>query len=343
MNKKKVLFISVGLLCLFVLNLFVIDSNADIITIDDPCNFIMTDGTVLKGTAKAEEGVVVITHEDGTETSVKEKDIKEVVELVPTTRITRTGKKTSNIDSLLLKSFTPNKVVGFDVTAGIASTHGNHQSVSGFVEIHSQVSTDSWRLSNKLHGEYGGRDVDKKDSSYYFEEDDDIYKFHSITDVELLLNDKLFWYTRHYMSRDYYNGTDFNLFLVTGLGYYFYDTDTTKLAVRLGVGTQFKWFSNDCDDMGGILHGNVLFEHLITDRLLWHTELDMTYAIFSNHCQADDRLGIELRHDSYLLWQIREDWPLYIGLGIANSYYSEANKKMDDLNTTYYGKVTYRF
>lgn len=344
MNKRTILVSSIILCFIFILQLIVTTSNADIITIEDPCNFIMVDGSVHKGTAKSENGIVTITHEDGTKTEVQEKNIKEVVELVPTTRITRTGDKTRNIDSLLLKAFTAKKVVAFDVTAGGGITRGNHQSASGFAEIHSQVSTDSWRLSNKVHAEYGGRDVDENDDTTYYDKGDmSVYKFSSVTDVELLLKGNLFWYTRNHMSRDYYNGTDFNLFLVTGLGYYFYDTEETKLAVRLGAGTQFKWFSNDCDDMGGVIHANVLFERLITDRLMWHTELDMTYAMFSNHCQADDRIGMELRHDSYLLWQIKEEWPLYLGLGIANTYYNEATDNLDKFNTTYYTRLTYRF
>lgn len=338
---KTKLLISISLLVVLLGSLLVaINLRADNITVADPCIFTLSDGTSVVGTAVSSKGVVVVTDNTGKVHTLKEADIVKVTETVANTRITKSG---TNRDSMLLKAFTGTKEAHLDVTIGVAATKGNINTTVGTLGLHSRISTDNWRLSNKTDIEFGGERVDYEQWSCTpaKDVDTDIVRFATITDIELRIGTRYFWFLRNNNSRMYDVGIDADIYLATGGGFYIVDTEDMKLSLKAGFGPHMVWYIGEGDDFGTAAYAGILFEKTITEDLIFHTELDLLYNITQNSMTGDRTVCA--RMDTYLQYKLMADKPVYANIGIANIYRDDVILGMDKLDTRFYAKLVYRF
>lgn len=335
---KKPLICLFTTIVIFAITLSVYNVQAKTTIPEGLCRFTMADGLVIVGKAELKEDVVYITTQDNNITiRYPEADIKSVV------KVNDVVEKVIKED-LIIKTFPTTKITAFEVSTGMAATTGNKDTVVGNLEVNTIIATPEWRLTNRIYADYGGKKIDKDSTCPYYQNGDDTVDELRITTIyDYMITGRFSWYAKNFISRQYNAGVDFNTYVVSGIGYHPFDTENTKLSLHLGVGMQGKWYTSDCEDIGGIVQGSVLFEQKITDKLAWHTDIDATYAVFSNNCKAIDCLDWEIRHDSYLRYKVKKDLPLFLDLGVGNTYHHGITEELKTTDTTVFGRVTYRF
>ena len=126
--------------------------------------------------------------------------------------------------------------------AGYSKTSGNTDNSAANALFHVAHLMGNWKLLFGLEGLYGSTRGETTSQAW---------------DVRLQANynitPKLYWYTGARYDDDAFSGFKYQTAVKTGLGYQFYNTDTTKLSVQGGVG--YLWLRKEYlvkDDVGGV-------------------------------------------------------------------------------------------
>jgi putative salt-induced outer membrane protein len=126
--------------------------------------------------------------------------------------------------------------------AGYSKTGGNTDNSAGNALFHVAHLMGDWKVLFGAEGLYGSTHGETTSQAW---------------DVHLQANynisPKLYWYTGARYDDDAFSGFAYQTAVKTGVGYQFYNTDTTKLTVQAGVG--YLWLRKEYlvkDAVGGV-------------------------------------------------------------------------------------------
>ncbi len=171
---------------------------------------------------------------------------------------------------------------------GAVSANGNTKSQSANAKIELINTLDVWKHALGLNALYGKND-----------EVTSANRWDAAWQTDYKLTPKLFWFGSLRYEDDRYGAFDYQGTAATGLGYHFYDDNTTKLSAQLGVGykrSRPQTLVKDADDdevidriygdstQRAAVTGGVNFEHQLTattrliNKFLVEATSDNTFA-----------------------------------------------------------------
>jgi putative salt-induced outer membrane protein YdiY len=213
----------------------------------------------------------------------------------------------------------------YTIGADVAGKSGNSDEMTTRVLVDARLVSKIDEL--RFYGSYDRAEQDGTDSS-----DETI----AGAVYTAFVRDPWGWYVRAELERDKFEDIDLRTTAAAGLSWRPINTDERTLRFWLGLGYRHESFDNNVDsDSSATLDSGIGHRWLLKPWLTLNNTVSYAPAI-------DDFGNYLLIHDSALEMPVgTSDWT--VRLGLRNDYNSEPAPGRDELDTTYYSRVSLRF